>query len=61
MEQSTKHEKNVTLLCCGRKGCPTISVKKDGSVLMRDDYKGVVRLDKEQFNLFKKLVKDGTL
>jgi hypothetical protein len=61
MEKPLKEEKNITLLCCGRKGCPTISIKKDGTVLLRDDYEGVVKLDKEQFNLFKKLVKDGSL
>ena len=42
-------------LCCGKKRCPEI--KKDGkNFVITDDYKGSVKLTKEEFQMLREAV-----
>ena len=44
--------RKITL--CGRGGCcPTVEIKKDKSVVIKDDYQGEVNLTQEQWKYLK--------
>lgn len=56
------NEKMVHTLCCGKNKCPQISIdKQTKDVVITDDFGGKVVLEKVQFDLMKKKIKDGTL
>jgi hypothetical protein len=47
---NTRLEGNTILLCCGKNRCPSISkdVEDKGKFLIKDDFGGVVKLEKDQ-------------
>lgn len=49
---------NQVVLCCGRKGCPTVSLRKDGTVCISDDFGGSVRLEEDEAQLITKAIKE---
>lgn len=47
-------EKVVTL-CGANNCCPTVTINKGGSHIIKDDFGGSVKLSQEQFNMLKEV------
>lgn len=48
-------------LCCGKGGCPVITEKPTGEIVITDDNNGRVELSKAQWKILKEIIKDGDI
>jgi hypothetical protein len=57
-----QNKDTVHTLCCGKNKCPQVTIdKKTGDAKLTDDFGGKVILEKVQFDLLKKKIKDGSI
>ena len=47
---------NTILLCCGKKGCPSIVKESGDSYTLTDDFGGSVKLNKDELNAIQEAV-----
>lgn len=48
MNKDIKIEEGRVLLCCGKGRCPSIEEESKDTFIIKDDYKGSVKLTKDQ-------------
>jgi len=46
-----REEGNKIFMCCGKAGCPSVSINDEGLVEISDDYGNSVKMKKEEANL----------
>lgn len=46
-------DKGILKLCCAVHGCPSVDFTDPSAVVLKDDFGGVVRLSKDEWELLK--------
>ena len=52
-----REEGRNLFLCCGKAGCPSVSVNEEGKVEIKDDHGNTVIMEKAEANLLPDAVK----
>jgi hypothetical protein len=52
-----REEGNKIFMCCGKAGCPSVSINDEGLVEISDDYGNSVKMKKEEASLLESAVK----
>jgi hypothetical protein len=55
-EYYLRHDNNKIFMCCGKAGCPSVSVNEEGLVEISDDHGNTVKMKKEEASLIKEAV-----
>lgn len=55
-EYYLRHDNNKIFMCCGKAGCPSVSVNDEGLVEISDDHGNTVKMKKEEASLIKEAV-----
>ena len=53
-----RHENNKIFMCCGKAGCPSVSVNEEGLVEISDDHGNTVKMKKEEASMIKEAVSE---
>ena len=51
-----RNENNKIFMCCGKAGCPSVSVNEEGLVEISDDHGNTVKMKKEEATMIKEAV-----
>jgi hypothetical protein len=46
-----RQEGNKVFMCCGKAGCPSVEINKEGLIQISDDYGNTVKMNSSEANL----------